>query len=130
MSKFKALSTKTPVAGMPSSIITRDAIKYADQTGNIYQSLNIIAARARQISDNLKVELNEKLGDFATQIDNLEEVHENREQIEISKFFERLPKPSIIALEEFGAHKVFFRKKETDGDEPTPAVIAPTPTKR
>ena len=112
---------------MPSSIVTRDSIKLGDQTGNIYQSLNIIASRARQISDNLKVELNEKLGDFASQIDNLEEVHENREQIEISKFFERLPKPSIIALEEFTAKKVFFRKKETDGTEP---VLAPTPTKR
>jgi len=127
MSKFKALSTKTVVNGMPSSIVTRDSIKLGDQTGNIYQSLNIIASRARQISDNLKVELNEKLGDFASQIDNLEEVHENREQIEISKFFERLPKPSIIALEEFTAKKVFFRKKETDGTEP---VLAPTPTKR
>jgi len=129
MSKFKALSTKTNVNGMPSSIVTRDSIKLADQTGNIYQSLNIIAQRARQISDNLKVELNEKLGDFATQIDNLEEVHENREQIEISKFFERLPKPSIIALEEFGSKKVFFVKKEEDPNAPSVALPS-GPTKR
>jgi DNA-directed RNA polymerase subunit K/omega len=112
MSKTKVLNTRTATSNMPNSIITRDSYQIAEPTNNIYQSLNIISARARQVSDNMKADLQEKLGEFSSQIDNLEEVHENREQIEISKFFERLPKPFIIATEEFLHGKVFFRDRK------------------
>jgi DNA-directed RNA polymerase subunit K/omega len=84
-----------------SSIITRDVEKIASPTGNIYESVVIISKRARQIAVNLKEELNNKLAEFATTVDNLEEVFENREQIEISKFYERMPKPTNTATDEF-----------------------------
>ena len=83
------------------SIITRDLDKVADQTGNIYESIHIVGQRAKQISSTLKEELNNKLSEFASTVDNLEEVFENKEQIEISKFYERLPNPTLIATEEF-----------------------------
>ncbi|MDZ4716410.1 MAG: DNA-directed RNA polymerase subunit omega [Cytophagales bacterium] len=94
-----------------SSIITRDIDKIAAQTGNVYQSVVIISKRARQISINIKEELNNKLAEFATTVDNLEEVFENREQIEISKFYERLPKPTNTALEEFMDGKIMHRNR-------------------
>jgi DNA-directed RNA polymerase subunit K/omega len=84
-----------------SSIITRDVEKIASPTGNIYESVVIISKRARQIAVNMKEELNNKLAEFATTVDNLEEVFENREQIEISKFYERMPKPTNTATDEF-----------------------------
>ena len=80
-----------------SSVITRDLDKIAEQTGNVYESVVVISKRARQIAVNIKEELNNKLAEFATTVDNLEEVFENREQIEISKFYERLPKPTTTA---------------------------------
>jgi DNA-directed RNA polymerase subunit K/omega len=92
-----------------SSIITRDVDKIAAQTGNLYQSVVVIGKRARQISVNLKEELNNKLAEFATTVDNLEEVFENREQIEISKFYERMPKPTNTATEEFIEGKLNHR---------------------
>ncbi|HEY8400046.1 MAG TPA: DNA-directed RNA polymerase subunit omega [Cytophagaceae bacterium] len=95
-----------------STLITRDVDKIAAQTGNIYESLVIIAKRSRQISTKVKEELNNKLADFASTVDNLEEIFENREQIEISKFYERMPKPSTLALEEFLEEKIMFRKPE------------------
>jgi DNA-directed RNA polymerase subunit K/omega len=88
------------MANQPS-IITRDVDKIAAHTGNVYESVVVISKRARQIAINIKEELNNKLAEFATTVDNLEEVFENREQIEISKFYERLPKPTTSALEEF-----------------------------
>ena len=84
-----------------SSVITRDLDKIAAQTGNVYESVVIISKRAKQIAVNIKEELNNKLAEFATTVDNLEEVFENREQIEISKFYERQPKPTTTATEEF-----------------------------
>ena len=92
-----------------SSIITRDVDKITEQTGNLYQSVVVISKRARQISVNLKEELNNKLAEFATTVDNLEEVFENREQIEISKFYERMPKPTNTATEEFIEGKLNHR---------------------
>ncbi len=77
-----------------SSIVTRDLDKLAEPTGNIYESVVVVSKRAKQIAVNLKEELNSKLAEFATTVDNLEEVFENREQIEISKFYERMPKPT------------------------------------
>ncbi|GAA4820290.1 DNA-directed RNA polymerase subunit omega [Algivirga pacifica] len=93
-----------------ASLITRDFSDLTKETDNIYESLVIIGKRARQISVKLKDELNSKLAEFATTVDNLEEIHENREQIEISKFYERLPKPTTQAMEEFIEGKVFFTK--------------------
>lgn len=92
-----------------SSVITRDLDKIAGQTGNVYESVVIISKRARQIAVNIKEELNNKLAEFATTVDNLEEVFENREQIEISKFYERLPKPTTTATEEFLEEKLNYR---------------------
>ncbi|MBX9851013.1 MAG: DNA-directed RNA polymerase subunit omega [Cytophagaceae bacterium] len=93
-----------------SNIITRDLEKLAAPTGNIYESLVVIAKRSRQISVKMKEELNNKLADFASTVDNLEEIFENREQIEISKFYERMPKPSTLASEEFLEGKIMFRR--------------------
>ena len=83
------------------SIITRNTDELAEPTGNIYESVAIISKRAKQISTNMKEELNGKLAEFASTVDNLEEIFENREQIEISRFYERMPKPTLIATEEF-----------------------------
>lgn len=102
-----------------SSIITRDVEKFSDETDNLYKSLSVISKRARQISSNEKEELNSKLAEFASNVDNLEEIFENREQIEISKFYERMPKPTLSAIEEFTEGKVMFRDadKEEGGIE-------------
>ena len=88
--------------------------KVTDHTGKIYESIHIIGQRAKQISTNLKEELNNKLSEFASTVDNLEEVFENKEQIEISKFYERMPKPSTLAMEEFMEKKVFYRFPEQE----------------
>src|SRR6185295_5909414 len=98
------------MASQPS-IITRDVDKIAAQTGNVYESVVVISKRARQIAMNIKEELNNKLAEFATTVDNLEEVFENREQIEISKFYERMPKPTTTATEEFLEGKLTFRMR-------------------
>jgi len=94
------------------ALITRDVEKISSPTGNLYQSVVVISKRARQIAVNLKEELNNKLAEFATTVDNLEEVFENREQIEISKFYERMPKPTTTATEEFLEGKLSYRMRE------------------
>jgi DNA-directed RNA polymerase subunit K/omega len=96
------------------SIITRDVDKIAAHTGNVYESVVVISKRARQIAINIKEELNNKLAEFATTVDNLEEVFENREQIEISKFYERLPKPTTTALDEFMEGKIMYRRRSAE----------------
>ena len=96
-----------------STTVTRDLIKYEKGTGNIYESLVIISKRANHIGSELKEELQNKLSEFASSTDNLEEVFENREQIEISKFYERLPKHTLIALEEFENDQIYVRKTES-----------------
>ena len=93
----------------PGSTVTRDVDKLDAPTGNIYESVVIISKRANQISVEMKQELNRKLEEFAYYTDNLEEVFENREQIEISKFYERLPKPTLISLQEFLDNEIYFR---------------------
>ena len=90
--------------------ITRDLRLLDSKTNNIYESLAIMSKRANQISVDLKEELTGKLQEFASNTDNLEEIFENREQIEISKFYERLPKPSDISIQEFIDDKIHFRK--------------------
>jgi DNA-directed RNA polymerase subunit K/omega len=92
-----------------SSTITRDLRELDVKTGNIYESLVIMSKRANQISNNIKEELHQKLSEFASSNDNLEEVFENREQIEISKYYERLPKPTLVAIQEFLDDKVYYR---------------------
>jgi len=89
--------------------VTRDLTKIDDKTGNIYESLVIVSKRANQIAAEIKEELSTKLADFVTSNDNLEEVFENREQIEISKYYEKLPKPTLIAMQEFLEDKIYFR---------------------
>ena len=92
----------------------RDIKEIVAPTGNIYESLNVISKRSRQIAIELKKELHEKLAEFASQIENLEEVMENKEQIEISRFYERLPNPSIIATHEFLNNKLHFHHEGVD----------------
>jgi DNA-directed RNA polymerase subunit K/omega len=99
-----------------SSIITRDVEKIADATGNIYESVVVISKRARQIAVNMKEELNNKLAEFATTVDNLEEVFENREQIEISKFYERMPKATNTATDEFLEGALSYRLRGGEGE--------------
>lgn len=91
------------------SIVTRDVRRFDGTTGNIYEAVAIISKRANQISSEIKEELSNKLQEFSNHTDNLEEVFENREQIEISKHYEKLPKPSLIAIQEFLEDKVYFR---------------------
>ena len=100
----------------PTNTVTRDIMDLCDETGNIYESVAIIGKRANQISLDIKNELSKKLQEFASVSDNLDEVFENREQIEISRFFEKLPKPSLIATQEFVEGKIYFRNplKEKD----------------
>ncbi|MCO4819006.1 MAG: DNA-directed RNA polymerase subunit omega [Bacteroidetes bacterium] len=93
----------------PSSTIARDTRELDIPTGNLYESVVIIAKRANQLSGQLKEELNAKLDEFASDTDNLEEIFENREQIEISKYYESLPKPTLMATEEFLNGQVYFR---------------------
>ena len=100
-----------------SSIITRDTNEMAIKTGNIYRSVATISKRANQISSNLKEELNSKLAEFASTVDNLEEIFENREQIEISRFYERMPKPTTTAIEEFLNDKLMYRDKTEEVDK-------------
>ncbi len=94
---------------IPNSTITRDTREFSDRTQNLYESVAIISKRANQISSTMKEELVAKLDEFASEHDNLEEIFENREQIEISKYYESLPKATIIAIEEFLANKIYFR---------------------
>lgn len=98
----------------PASTITRNLNDVDKSTGNIYETVAIVSKRANQIGSELKEELNRKLEEFASYTDNLEEVFENREQIEISRFYERLPKPTLIAMQEFMDEQVYFRKPESD----------------
>ena len=100
----------------PVNTVTRNIMDLCDDTHNIYESVAIIAKRANQISIEIKQELSKKLQEFASYNDSLEEVFENREQIEISRFYEKLPKPSLIATQEFVEGKIYFRNplKEKD----------------
>jgi len=93
-----------------TSTITRNMQDIEDVTGNVYESLVVIAKRSNQLSVDLKEELVNKLQEFASTTDNLEEVFENREQIEISRIYERLPKTNAIAMKEFLEDKVYSRK--------------------
>jgi len=101
----------------PMTTVTWDTEKMSEQTGNIYETVVIIGKRANQIGVEMKEELNKKLQEFASYTDNLEEVFENREQIEISKFYERLPKPSLLAAQEFMDGKIYYRNPSKNKQE-------------
>lgn len=92
----------------PLNTVTRDMIELSADTGNVYETVCIIAKRANQIAMEMKHDLEKKLQEFASLNDNLEEVSENREQIEISRYYEKLPKPTLIAAQEYAEGKVYF----------------------
>jgi DNA-directed RNA polymerase subunit K/omega len=106
---FKNMEIKKNV---PTNTITRKLSDIEEPTGNVYESVVAIAKRANQISTSLKQELNRKLADFSSTTDSLEETFENREQIEISRHYERMPKPTLIATEEFLDGELYIRKPE------------------
>ena len=93
----------------PTNTVTRDLVNFVKDTHNIYESVAIMGKRANQISVEMKDELKSKLEEFSSTTDNLEKMFENREQIEISRYYERLPKPTLIAAQEFEEGKIYFR---------------------
>ena len=93
----------------PDTTITYNRNKLDESTGNIYKTVSILAKRSIQINEELRTELFEKLEEFATPIETLEEIFENKEQIEVSKFYEKLPKPHAVAVEQWLAEKVYYR---------------------
>jgi DNA-directed RNA polymerase subunit K/omega len=98
----------------PQNTLTWDTVKLSEKTGNVYEMVNIIAKRANQVGVDMKEELSKKLQEFASYTDNLEEVFENHEQIEISRYYERLPKPVSIATQEYVQDKIYYRKSNND----------------
>jgi DNA-directed RNA polymerase subunit K/omega len=105
----RQLSTSTS-----NNIETRDVQELKSKTGNLYESISIVGRRASQINITLKEELHNKLEEFASHTDSLEEIHENKEQIEISRAYERMPNPALLATQEFLEGKIYFRKNEDD----------------
>ena len=101
----------------PTNTQTRNLNELAAPTGNIYESVVILAKRANQIAIAEKKELTRRLEDFKNDRDTMEEVFENREQIEISKYYERQPKPSLVAIEEFNDGDVFYRMAKNEDNE-------------
>ena len=108
MSKIRRqLSTNTT-----NTAETKNLTDIKNKTGNLYESIAIIAKRANQINITLKEELHNKLEEFASHTDSLEEIHENKEQIEISRAYERMPNPALLATQEFMEEKIYYRKNE------------------
>lgn len=101
-------------SNIPSVVETKNLVDIKNKTGNLYESITIIAKRANQINITTKEELHNKLEEFATHTDSLEEIHENKEQIEISKAYEKMPNPAIIATQEFMEDKIYHRKNDAD----------------
>ena len=101
----------------PTNTVTRDIMNLCEDTGNIYESVAIISKRANQSSSEIKQYLNKKLAEFASYNDSLDEVFENREQIEISRYYEKLPKPSLLATEEFIEGNVYYRDPSKENEE-------------
>ena len=107
---FKKVRTET-------TVVTRQKDQFYKGTGNIYETVAILTKRANQIAAEMKEELNKKIEEFATNNDSLEEVFENREQIEIAKFYERLPKPTLIAIHEFLNDEIYFRNPRKENQD-------------
>ena len=101
----------------PSNTVTRDIIALCEDTGNIYETVEIIARRANQIASEMKHDLDKKLQEFATNNDNLEEVSENREQLEISRYYEKLPKPTLIATQEYSDGNDYWRLNQNKDEQ-------------
>jgi len=101
----------------PASTVTRNLIDLCKDTGNIYESVAIIGKRSNQISAEIKADLSKKLAEFASYNDNLEEIFENREQIEISRYYEKLPKSNLLATQEFIEGKIYYRNPAKEKDE-------------
>ena len=101
-------------ANTSNVVETKNLVDIKGRTGNLYESIAIIAKRANQINISLKEELHNKLEEFATHTDSLEEIHENKEQIEISRAYERMPNPAILATQEFMENKIYYRKNDSD----------------
>ena len=111
MSKLKKPLSATTI---PAVIETKSLVDIKGITGNLYESIVIAAKRANQINITLREELHNKLEEFANHTDNLEEVHENKEQIELSRTYEKIPNPAILATYELIANKIYYRKAEID----------------
>lgn len=107
---FKKIKTET-------TAVTRQKELFNKHTGNIYETVVILSKRANQIAAEMKEELNRKISEFSSASDNLEEVFENREQIELAKFYERLPKPTLIAIHEFLNDQIYFRNPHRENNE-------------
>ena len=107
----------------PSNTVTRDMMKLSSDTGNVYETVAIIGKRANQIAVEMKQDLEKKLQEFASYNDNLEEVFENREQIEISRYYEKLPKPTLIAAKEYEDGKVYFAKTPSTPEDQSIGVL-------
>ncbi|HRN48059.1 MAG TPA: DNA-directed RNA polymerase subunit omega [Niabella sp.] len=101
-------------AGIASNVETKDLGSIKAKTGNTYESIVIIGKRANQINISIREELHSKLDEFASHTDSLEEIHENKEQIEISKAYERMPNPALLATQEFMDDKIYYRKAEDE----------------
>ena len=101
-------------SSLSNVVDTKDMNQIKSKTGNVYESIAIISKRANQINIALKEELHNKLEEFASHTDSLEEIHENKEQIEISKAYERMPNPALLATQEFMEDKVYFRRNDED----------------
>jgi DNA-directed RNA polymerase subunit K/omega len=100
--------------GTSNTVETRNLNDIKNKTGNLYESISIVGKRANQINITIKEELHSKLEEFASHTDSLEEIHENKEQIEISRAYERLPNPALLATQEFLEDKVYFRKGDDE----------------
>ena len=101
-------------ANTSNVVETKNLTDIKDKTGNLYESIAVIAKRANQINISLKEELHNKLEEFASHTDSLEEIHENKEQIEISRAYERMPNPALLATTEFLEDKIYHRKNDED----------------
>ncbi|MCH8331015.1 MAG: DNA-directed RNA polymerase subunit omega [Bacteroidetes bacterium] len=110
-------NTKKDVTPIPTVVETRDLREIKDKTGNTYLAITVVGKRANQIAAKEKDELISKLAEFATTTDNLEEIFENREQIEISRFYERKPKATLVAMHEFLNDDIFYREPEPEQEE-------------
>lgn len=108
------MDIKTQVQKVNPNVQPRDVLGLVKKTGSIYEAINIMSARANQLNDDIKAELHEKLDEFASHSDTIEEVQENKEQIEISKFYEKLPNPVIIAINEFTNDQLEYRYREDE----------------
>lgn len=102
---------KKSLASVNPLVETRDVIAIKEKTGNLYESIVVMSRRANQISVAMKEELHKKLDEFSTHTDNLEEIHENKEQIEISRMYERMANASLQSINEFFDDKIYYRKK-------------------